>query len=167
MAELSLIAGMNYFENKGKDTKTIIKNKKTNDQIILDSYIQNPYHSTTISESSKEYDKMYEKNMDSAKYMIPSYFVPEDDELVLGAGTDHISKDQESFETQFDLQASKSHKVRAGNERGEGFNTINSLTSKWSNFNSIPMVDKIVANLHTAYKASGHAADAMDKGWIQ
>ena len=136
MAELSLIAGMNYFENKGKDTKTIIKNKKTNDQIILDSYIQSPYHSTTISESSKEYDKMYEKNMDSAKYMIPSYFVPEDDELVLGAGTDHISKDQESFETQFDLQASKSHKVRAGNERGEGFNTINSLTSKWSNFNS-------------------------------
>lgn len=44
---------------------------------------------------------------------------------------------------------------------------IQLIRLKWSNFNSIPMVDKIVANLHTAYKASGHAADAMDKGWIQ
>lgn len=44
---------------------------------------------------------------------------------------------------------------------------IQLIRLKWSNFNSIPMVDKIVANLHTAYKASGHAADAMDKGWIK
>ena len=136
MAELSLIAGMNYLGKKDKKSKVISKNKKTNDQIILDSYKQSPYHSTISKESGKSFDRMYEKNMDSAKYMIPSSFVPDEDAMILGAGTDELGTMQGSFEDQFVLQKSSSKKVRASNEGREGQNTMNCLTSKWANFNA-------------------------------
>jgi hypothetical protein len=134
MAELSLIAGMNYLGKEKKKQKVVSKNKKTNDQIILDSYKQSPYHSNTSKKMGKEFDNMYAKNMDSTKYMIPSYYVPEDDTLVLGAGTEELGSVEDSFLDQFELQKSKSGKVKASNERGEGYDTLNCLTAKWANF---------------------------------
>ena len=37
----------------------------------------------------------------------------------------------------------------------------------YPNFNSVAVVDKIMQHLNAAYRASGKAADAVDKGWIQ
>ncbi len=37
----------------------------------------------------------------------------------------------------------------------------------YPNFNSVGPVDKIMQHLNAAYNASGKAADAVDKGWIE
>lgn len=41
------------------------------------------------------------------------------------------------------------------------------LRSRWPNFNSIPSIEAIIVPLHTAYKASGKAADLMDRGHLE
>ena len=37
---------------------------------------------------------------------------------------------------------------------------------KYPKFNGTP-IEKVIANLVDAYKASGQVSDAVDKGWIQ
>lgn len=40
------------------------------------------------------------------------------------------------------------------------------LRLRWPNFNSIPSIEAIIVPLNAAYKASGKAADLMDRGHI-
>ena len=37
----------------------------------------------------------------------------------------------------------------------------------WPNFNSHPVVERVVVALNEAYRANGKLADAIDKGWIE
>ena len=37
---------------------------------------------------------------------------------------------------------------------------------KYPKFNGTP-IEKVIVRLSDAYRASGHVADAIDKGWIQ
>ena len=37
----------------------------------------------------------------------------------------------------------------------------------WPNFNSVPVVEKVIVALNEAYRANGKLADAIDKGWIE
>ena len=37
----------------------------------------------------------------------------------------------------------------------------------WPNFNSHPVVERVVVALNEAYRANGKLADAIDKGWIK
>lgn len=37
----------------------------------------------------------------------------------------------------------------------------------WPNFNSVPVVEKVIVALNEAYSANGKLADAIDKGWIK
>lgn len=37
----------------------------------------------------------------------------------------------------------------------------------WPNFNSVPVVEKVIVALNEAYRANGKLADAIDKGWIK
>ena len=41
------------------------------------------------------------------------------------------------------------------------------LRLAYPNFNSVPYVGPIMEYLNKAYRASGKAADAVDKGWIK
>jgi hypothetical protein len=44
---------------------------------------------------------------------------------------------------------------------------IQLLRSRWPNFNSVPSIEAIIVPLNTAYKASGKAADLMDRGHLE
>jgi len=44
---------------------------------------------------------------------------------------------------------------------------IQLLRSRWPRFNSIPSVEAIILPLNAAYKASGKAADLMDRGHLE
>ena len=44
---------------------------------------------------------------------------------------------------------------------------IQLIRARWSNFNSIPAVDKLVSRIHEAYQQSGLAADLEDRGHIK
>ena len=37
----------------------------------------------------------------------------------------------------------------------------------WPNFNSHPVVERVIVALNEAYRANGKLADALDKGWIE
>ena len=37
----------------------------------------------------------------------------------------------------------------------------------WPNFNSVPVVEKVIVALNEAYRANGKLADAIYKGWIE
>tara|TARA_R110001632_G_C11255962_1_gene409373 strand:- start:637 stop:822 length:186 start_codon:yes stop_codon:yes gene_type:complete len=37
----------------------------------------------------------------------------------------------------------------------------------WPNFNSVPVVEKVIVALNEAYRANGKLADAIDKGWVK
>ena len=37
----------------------------------------------------------------------------------------------------------------------------------WPNFNSHPVVERVIVALNEAYHANGKLADALDKGWIE
>tara|TARA_R110000737_G_scaffold345673_1_gene374490 strand:+ start:213 stop:401 length:189 start_codon:yes stop_codon:yes gene_type:complete len=37
----------------------------------------------------------------------------------------------------------------------------------WPNFNSHPVVERVVEALNEAYRSNGKLADALDKGWIE
>jgi hypothetical protein len=41
------------------------------------------------------------------------------------------------------------------------------LRSRWPNFNSVPSIEAIIVPLNAAYKASGKAADLMDRGHLE
>ena len=41
------------------------------------------------------------------------------------------------------------------------------LRSRWPNFNSVPTIEAIIVPLNVAYKASGKAADLMDRGHLE
>lgn len=36
----------------------------------------------------------------------------------------------------------------------------------WPNFNSHPVVERVIYALHEAYRSNAKLADALDKGWI-
>ena len=132
MAEVSLLTGLNYLgieKKKKKDTKKV----KTNDEIILDSYKETPYHSKACKRMTKEYNDMYKKNTDSATYMLNSYYIPEDEDI-MGAGTNYAADIEDSFLEQFELPKASNQKIKAGNEAKEGQNNINFVSRKWSNF---------------------------------
>jgi hypothetical protein len=40
------------------------------------------------------------------------------------------------------------------------------LRLRWPNFNSVPCIEAIIQPLNQAYKASGKAADLMDRGHL-
>jgi len=40
------------------------------------------------------------------------------------------------------------------------------LRLRWPNFNSLPSIEAIIQPLNQAYKASGKAADLMDRGHL-
>lgn len=44
---------------------------------------------------------------------------------------------------------------------------IQLIRARWSNFNSIPSVDKLVSRIYEAYRMSGVAADLEDRGHIE
>jgi hypothetical protein len=44
---------------------------------------------------------------------------------------------------------------------------IDLLRARWPNFNSIGSVDGLIHHLNAAYKASGKAADLMDRGHLK
>tara|TARA_R110000751_G_scaffold239499_1_gene340214 strand:- start:566 stop:751 length:186 start_codon:yes stop_codon:yes gene_type:complete len=37
----------------------------------------------------------------------------------------------------------------------------------WPNFNSVPVVEKVIVALNEAYRSNGKLADAIDKGWVK
>jgi hypothetical protein len=37
----------------------------------------------------------------------------------------------------------------------------------WPNFNSHPVVERVIVALNEAYRSNGKLADALDKGWIE
>ena len=41
------------------------------------------------------------------------------------------------------------------------------IRARWTNFNSIPIVDKLVRQINEAYRSSGTAADMEDRGFIE
>ena len=41
------------------------------------------------------------------------------------------------------------------------------LRARWPNFNSVPSIEAIIQPLNQAYKASGKAADLMDRGHLR
>ena len=133
MAELSLIAGMNYLGQEKKQIKKNAKAKKTNNDIIMDDYKQSPYHSNASSKTAKQYNDMYKKNTDTSKYMTNAYYVDEDDD-VMGAGTNYAGDIESSFLNQFELPTAKNQKIRASNEGREGKNSMGCLVNKWANF---------------------------------
>jgi len=135
MAELALIAGMNYFGNEPKKIK-ISSNKKTNDQIIMDDHRKTPYHTESVNRTNKEYKELHQQrrnSMDSGKYMIPSYYVHEDGDMELGMENERVNngdvENEQSFLDQFELQKVSNKKIKAKNESG-----MSCLTSKWSTF---------------------------------
>lgn len=44
---------------------------------------------------------------------------------------------------------------------------IQLIRARWTNFNSIPSVDKLVNRIYEAYRISGVSADLEDRGHIQ
>ncbi len=44
---------------------------------------------------------------------------------------------------------------------------IDLLRARWPNFNSVPSIEAIIEPLNKAYKASGKAADLMDRGHLK
>ena len=44
---------------------------------------------------------------------------------------------------------------------------IQLIRARWTNFNSIPAVDKLVSGIYDAYRMSGKAADLEDRGHIK
>jgi hypothetical protein len=43
---------------------------------------------------------------------------------------------------------------------------IDLLRARWPNFNSVGSIDALIHHLNAAYKASGKAADLMDRGHL-
>lgn len=41
------------------------------------------------------------------------------------------------------------------------------LRLRWPNFNSVPVIEAVIQPLNAAYKASGKAADLMDRGHLE
>jgi sulfur relay (sulfurtransferase) DsrC/TusE family protein len=41
------------------------------------------------------------------------------------------------------------------------------LRARWRNFNQVPPIEKLIVSLNQAYKASGKAADLMDRGHLE
>jgi len=138
MAELALIAGMNYFGEEKKKSNSQPRNKKTNDQIILDDHKNTPYHTDSVRKVEKEQRRIHAKrrnDMDSTKYMIPSYYIHEDGDAELGMGinNDDEEENEQSFLDQFELQKVSNKKVKASNEGKHG--NMSCLSNKWSSFN--------------------------------
>ena len=121
-----LLAGMNYIGNSKKS-------RKVNEDIIMDDYKQSPYHSNACKKMSKEYNNMYKKNTDSAKYMTSSDYV-DDEGDIMGAGTNYAGDIESSFLDQFELPTAKNQKIRASNEGKEGRNSMSCIVNKWANF---------------------------------
>ena len=44
---------------------------------------------------------------------------------------------------------------------------IDLLRARWPNFNSVPSIEAIIVPLNQAYRASGKAADLMDRGHLK
>ena len=99
---------------------------------------KSPYHSNAVVENEKNYSKMIDRNMDPTKYAIPSYYVPQDDEVDndMGMWADKTVNKPDSFEKQFDLQGQKKNVIRAANDMDEGISDLNCLNAKWATFNS-------------------------------
>lgn len=170
MAELALIAGMNYFgnnkNNKNNKNNNSIKtptsnNNKTNDQIILDDYKNTAYHTSTVNKTQKEYKAKVDKRskeVDLNKYMIPSFHITDD---VIGAGMDDNDDVETSFLDQFELQRASNKSVKAKNE------DMNCLATKWSTFEEgddmtlgvIPVSDERFK--HNNMEAFNHMRDSV------
>jgi len=44
---------------------------------------------------------------------------------------------------------------------------VDLLRARWRNFNQVPSIEKLIHHLNQAYKASGKAADLMDRGHLE
>jgi len=97
-----------------------------------------PYHSNEVAKTEKEYSKMIGRNMDSTKYNIPSYYVPQDDEVEndMGMWSNVNVNQQDSYERQFDLPGHKKSVIRAANDVNEGMSDLNCLNAKWATFDA-------------------------------
>jgi len=97
---------------------------------------KSPYHTNSNAIMNKEHEEQISSHMDSTKYMINSYYIKEDNENDMGAGTDFEPEIPTSFEEQFGLQTAKTSKVRSVTDTFEGVSNLSNLTAKWATFNS-------------------------------